>query len=231
MPLAIKTKGNANDFERALKQEMFEDLEYVQSLEKEDAPEFPEVFEINELKAQLQDKNMVISELKKLIERLKGKSVDTKFEKPSVVRQPNAFRFQKPSVLGVIHNINVSRPQLRSTQIKDKVLKNNSQVKIKQKDVEDRHRISSFSNKTKSVTACNDSLKSRTSNVNVVCVTCGKCVFNLNHDACVSRFTSDVNARTKKPKVVPISSTKPKRHVNQSVTTPHKKIVASNFTI
>nr|GEV39903.1 hypothetical protein [Tanacetum cinerariifolium] len=52
------------------------------------------------LKAQLQDKSIVISELKKLIEKLKGKSVDTKFEKSSVIRQPNVFKSQKPSVLG-----------------------------------------------------------------------------------------------------------------------------------
>ncbi|GJT81466.1 putative ribonuclease H-like domain-containing protein [Tanacetum coccineum] len=54
--------------------------------------------------------------------------------------------------------------------------------------------------KTKSVTACNDSSKSRTLNVNVVCAECGKCVFNSNHDACVSRYLNDENARTKKPK-------------------------------
>nr|GFA86436.1 retrovirus-related Pol polyprotein from transposon TNT 1-94 [Tanacetum cinerariifolium] len=52
------------------------------------------------LKAELQDKGIVISELKKLIEKLKGKSVDTKFEKSSVIRQPNAFESQRPSVLG-----------------------------------------------------------------------------------------------------------------------------------
>nr|GEV78457.1 hypothetical protein [Tanacetum cinerariifolium] len=52
------------------------------------------------LKAQLQDKGIVISELKKLIEKIKGKSVDTKFEKSSVIRQPNAFKSQRPSVLG-----------------------------------------------------------------------------------------------------------------------------------
>nr|GEW90003.1 retrovirus-related Pol polyprotein from transposon TNT 1-94 [Tanacetum cinerariifolium] len=57
-------------------------------------------FEIQDLKAQLQDKGIVISELKKLIEKLKGKSVDTKFEKSSVIRQPNAFKSLKPSVLG-----------------------------------------------------------------------------------------------------------------------------------
>ncbi|GJY45475.1 hypothetical protein Tco_0434538 [Tanacetum coccineum] len=46
--------------------------------------------EIQDLKAQMQDKNIAISELKKLIENCKGKSVETQFNKPSVVRQPNA---------------------------------------------------------------------------------------------------------------------------------------------
>ncbi|GKA26551.1 putative reverse transcriptase domain, ribonuclease H-like domain, aspartic peptidase domain protein [Tanacetum coccineum] len=57
-------------------------------------------FEIQDLKAQLQDKNIAICELKKLIEKCKGKSVETKFDKPSVVRQPNAQRIPKPLVLG-----------------------------------------------------------------------------------------------------------------------------------
>ncbi|GKC19750.1 retrovirus-related pol polyprotein from transposon TNT 1-94 [Tanacetum coccineum] len=109
--------------------------------------------------------------------------------------------------------------------MKEKVVSNNSQVKIKKKEVEDHHRISSFSDKTKFVIACNDSLKSRTSNVNVVCVTCGKCVFNSNHDSCISKFINDVNARPKKSKVVPISTRKPTRQLNQSVATPHKKII------
>ncbi|GKB47822.1 retrovirus-related pol polyprotein from transposon TNT 1-94, partial [Tanacetum coccineum] len=57
-------------------------------------------FEIQDLKAQLQDKGIAISELKKLIEKMKGKSVETKFEKSSVIRQPNAFKSQRQSVLG-----------------------------------------------------------------------------------------------------------------------------------
>nr|GEU88414.1 hypothetical protein [Tanacetum cinerariifolium] len=57
-------------------------------------------FEIQDLKAQLQDKNIAISELKKLIEKGKGKSVDTKFDRPSIVRQLNAQGIPKPSVLG-----------------------------------------------------------------------------------------------------------------------------------
>nr|GEY18655.1 hypothetical protein [Tanacetum cinerariifolium] len=46
------------------------------------------------------EQNIAISELKKPIEKGKGKYVDTKFDRPSVVRQPNAQRILKPSVLG-----------------------------------------------------------------------------------------------------------------------------------
>ncbi|GJU34476.1 hypothetical protein Tco_1182830 [Tanacetum coccineum] len=278
-------------------------------------------FEIQDLKAQLQDKNIAISELKKLIEKCKGKSVDTKFDKPSVVRQPNAQRIPKPSVLGkpapfsdslerkyfakkksvlktneseglskpvtpqnlpqtatqavrntnvikpgmyriassttqtrapqlnqtsrntnprvststgVAHKTNVSRPQPRSNQMKDKVVPNTSHVKFKKTEVEEHPRISSISNQTKFVTVCNDSLNSRTSNVNVVCATCGKYVFNANHDACVSKFLKDMHARTKKPNGVPISTRKPKSQANKSVATVathRKKTVASETTV
>nr|GEW81070.1 hypothetical protein [Tanacetum cinerariifolium] len=55
---------------------------------------------IQDLKAKMQDKNRAISELKKLIEQGKGKFMETKFDRPSVVRQPNAQRIPKPLVLG-----------------------------------------------------------------------------------------------------------------------------------
>nr|GEX46312.1 hypothetical protein [Tanacetum cinerariifolium] len=49
---------------------------------------------------ELEDKGIAISELKKLVEKLKGKSVDTKFGKSSVTRQPNAFKSRRRSILG-----------------------------------------------------------------------------------------------------------------------------------
>ncbi|GKE87809.1 hypothetical protein Tco_1565284 [Tanacetum coccineum] len=131
----------------------------------------------------------------------------------------------------VNHSTSVSRPQLKSYQVKDKVVPNNSQVKFKGSEVEDHHRISSISKKTKFVTACNDSLNSRSLNAYVVCVNCGQCMFNSNHDACASKYLNDVNARTKKPNVVPISASKPKRKANKSIATTHKKIVTSDTTI
>ncbi|GKA50031.1 hypothetical protein Tco_0743104 [Tanacetum coccineum] len=90
--------------------------------------------------------------------------------------------------------------------MKDKVVPNNSQVKNKKTEVEDHPGIFSISKKTKSVTACNDSLNSRTLNVNVVCATCKKCLVDSDHFACVTKILNDVNARTKKHNVVPKSS-------------------------
>ncbi|GJU83800.1 retrovirus-related pol polyprotein from transposon TNT 1-94 [Tanacetum coccineum] len=80
--------------------------------------------EIQDLKAQMQDKNMVINELKKLILVTKGKSVETQFDKPSVVRQPNAQRIPKPSVLGKPTPFSNS-PEMRSFQMKQSVNKTN----------------------------------------------------------------------------------------------------------
>nr|GFC71219.1 hypothetical protein [Tanacetum cinerariifolium] len=60
----------------------------------------------------------------------------------------------------VNHNTNVSRPQRKSNQLRDKVMPNNSQVKLKKTQVEVHPRIPSVSNKMKSVTACKDSLNS-----------------------------------------------------------------------
>ncbi|GJT64240.1 hypothetical protein Tco_1015720 [Tanacetum coccineum] len=80
--------------------------------------------EIQYLKAQMQDKNIAISELKKLIEKCKRKSVETQFKKPSVVRQPNAQRIPNPSVLGK-STLFSNSPDMRSFQTKQSVDKTN----------------------------------------------------------------------------------------------------------
>nr|GEW42361.1 retrovirus-related Pol polyprotein from transposon TNT 1-94 [Tanacetum cinerariifolium] len=118
----------------------------------------------------------------------------------------------------------------RSNQLKDKFVPNNSQVKLKKTQVEVHPRIPSVPNKMKSVTAWKDNLNSKTLNVNAVCATCNKCLVDSNHFACVTKMLNDVNARTKKPNVVPISNRKPKGQANKSIATPHKKKVASKST-
>nr|GEX55528.1 integrase, catalytic region, zinc finger, CCHC-type, peptidase aspartic, catalytic [Tanacetum cinerariifolium] len=149
--------------------------------------------------------------------------IDTRPLQNRAPQLPQTYRNTDPCMstsTGVIHKTNVSRPPLRSTQMKDKILPNNSQVKLKKTEVEDHHRISSIFNNIKFVTACNDNLKSRTLNVKAVCAICGKCLVDSDHFACVTKILNDVNARTKKLTVVPVSNRKPKSQTNKSVAIP-----------
>nr|GFB37337.1 hypothetical protein [Tanacetum cinerariifolium] len=82
------------------KEKIKNDMSFKVNKSKDFCKEREEYFKIQDLKAQLQDKGIVISELKKLMEKHKGKYVDTKFEKSSIIRQPNAFKSQRPSILG-----------------------------------------------------------------------------------------------------------------------------------
>ncbi|GJT48373.1 retrovirus-related pol polyprotein from transposon TNT 1-94 [Tanacetum coccineum] len=73
---------------------------YYQIIKADGSSKIEKYFEIQDLKAQLQDRDFAISELEKLIEKSNGNSVGTKFDKPPVVRQTNAIKLPKPSVLG-----------------------------------------------------------------------------------------------------------------------------------
>nr|GEY14519.1 integrase, catalytic region, zinc finger, CCHC-type, peptidase aspartic, catalytic [Tanacetum cinerariifolium] len=82
----------------------------------------------------------------------------------------------------VIPSTSVSRPQLKSNPIEDRVLRNNSRGK--KQEVEDhRSNVKLSKNKT-SVTACNDNLNAKTLNVKSVSM-CDKCVLHDKHDMCV----------------------------------------------
>ncbi|GJZ63818.1 retrovirus-related pol polyprotein from transposon TNT 1-94 [Tanacetum coccineum] len=69
-------------------------------------------------------KEITISELKKLIEKMKGKSVETKFEKSSFIRQPNAFKSQRQSILGKLARFSDSLEKKDFSKLKS-VTKNN----------------------------------------------------------------------------------------------------------
>ncbi|GKD55943.1 hypothetical protein Tco_1289330 [Tanacetum coccineum] len=129
---------------------------------------------------------------------------------------------------GVTATTSVSRPQLKSNPLEDRVLPNNSEVK--KQAVEEHRRNFKFSKNKMSVTTYNDSLNVKTSHVNHVCVTYGKCVLNDNHDLCVLHYINGVNNRSKQTVAVPVSVKKPKRSMNQSVATSLKKTIASEST-
>nr|GEU59245.1 hypothetical protein [Tanacetum cinerariifolium] len=187
-------------FHLCLKEEMVADLRYFNSLE----------LEVDYLKSQPEtQKTQFLNEIDRL-------------------SREYYYADHINAILGVIPSISNSRPQLKSNQIEDRVMLNNSQGK--KQEVEDHHRNVKFSNNKTSVTACNDSLNAKTSNVNFVCVTCEKCVLNDNHDMCVLHYLNGMKSRTKMPMAVPISTKEPKRIVNQSVATPLRRIVASEST-
>nr|GEV73379.1 hypothetical protein [Tanacetum cinerariifolium] len=126
------------------KENMKNDKSFKVNQSKEFCKEREQYFEIQDLKAQLQDKGIAIR---------------------------------------VIPTTSVSRPKLKSNPMEDRVMLNNSQGK--KSEVEDHHRNVKFSKNKTSVTACNDSLNAKTSNVIFVCATYGKCVLNDKHDMCV----------------------------------------------
>nr|GEV10024.1 hypothetical protein [Tanacetum cinerariifolium] len=181
---------------------------------------------------------------KVLIEKLKGEIEDFKNKNKSLESSNNRFKeannklsetnkllyddFKKSQAeldKRVIPTTSVSRPQLKSNLMKDRVMLNNSQGK--KQEVEDQRRNVKLSKNKTSVTACNDSLKDKTLNVNFVCTTCGKCVLNEKHDMCVLKSRNGVNSRTKMPIAVPVSTREPKCTIKQSVAKPLKKTVAS----
>nr|GEV06149.1 hypothetical protein [Tanacetum cinerariifolium] len=264
MPPAIKTQSDSLKFVHKLKQEIHDDLKYVESLEKEidelesEKAEFTDMYDVILQECVSKDVMcsylMYLSDLDVLDELQQGLSkpvtaqtlpqtakkavsntnvlkpgmyrIDNKTTHTRAPQLPQTVRNTNPRVstsTGANHKPTISRPPLKSNQSRDKVMPNNSQVKAKKTQVEVHRMIPSVSNKIKTITACKDSLNSRTLNANAVCATCNKCLVDSNHFACVTKMLNDVHARTKKPTVVPISTRKPKSQANKTVATPNKK--------
>ncbi|GJR87416.1 retrovirus-related pol polyprotein from transposon TNT 1-94 [Tanacetum coccineum] len=203
------------------KEKIKNDKSFKENQSKEFLKEREQYFEIQDLKAQLQDKGIAIRMYK----------VHTEPNQTRTPQLPQDIRKTNKHVsfsTRVIPTTSVSRPQLKSNRMVDRVLPKNSQRKMQ--EVEDHRRNFKFSNNKTSATACNDSLNAKTLNVNFVCVTYGKCVLNDNHDMYV-HYINAVNSRTSQPIAVPISTREPKHNVNQSVATSHKKTVATDSTV
>nr|GEX44356.1 retrovirus-related Pol polyprotein from transposon TNT 1-94 [Tanacetum cinerariifolium] len=261
-------------------QQCQEKIKNDKSFKENQSKEFPkereQYFEIQDLKAQLQDKGIAIRKPTIFLDSLERKdfskskpvtknNVSNDFSKPviaqilppnkkSILKNTNVlasgmyklhteptqtrtsqlpYDYRKTNKrvsfsIGVISTTSVSRPLLKSNPIEDRVMLNNSQRK--KHEVEDHHRNVKFSKNKTSVTACNDSLNAKTSNVNFVCATCGKYVLNVKHDMCVLKSRNGVNSRTKMPIVVPVSTREPKRTVKQYVAKPLRKTVALEST-
>nr|GEY60507.1 hypothetical protein [Tanacetum cinerariifolium] len=234
----VKIYADLEKFHLCLKEEMVADLRYFNSLE----------LEVDSLKYQLEtQKTQFLNEIGRLsreyyyadhtnailgvynkldevtnlqcdyLETLeKCKCLEKELSKSKMMSK-SFEAFQKHAI-----NLELDLQQYR-------VMLNNSQGK--KQEEEDHHRNVKFSKNKTSVTACNDSLNAKTSNVHFVCATYGKYVLNVKHDMCVLHSFNGVNSRTKMPIAVPVSTREPKRIVNQSVAKPLRRIVALESTI
>ncbi|GJR97664.1 hypothetical protein Tco_0269838 [Tanacetum coccineum] len=238
-----------------------------------------------ELKAQIQEKVFAIAALKNDLRKLKGNSVDTKFDKTSVlgkpvlpslrnqsvVRQPNAFKseraqmskqrfasqvdvnknlskpvtqhylpkktesaFAKPdhviassssrnssknmprfSSNDMVHNHYLDEAR-KQTQERDRNSKTSVMPFARFQSIADGSKPKPRSNNQTSrslpvskstrvtITAVPKADHSKSSSSfsdskQFVCSTCHKCVFNANHDACITKLLKEVNSRAKVP--------------------------------
>ncbi|GJR53386.1 hypothetical protein Tco_1403907 [Tanacetum coccineum] len=185
-----------------------------------------------ELKAQIQEKVFAIAALKNDLRKLKGNSVDTKFDKTlvlgkpvlplvrnqSVVRQPNAFKSARAQMLkqrsnDMVHNhyLDVAKKKIQErdmnstnsvpTSARIQTTTDDSKPNPKSNNQTSRcFPVSKSSRVTITVVPKADHSKSSSSfsdSKNFVCSTCHKCVFNANHDACITKLLKEVNSRAK----------------------------------
>nr|GEX90294.1 putative RNA-directed DNA polymerase [Tanacetum cinerariifolium] len=138
------------------KEQIKNDKAFIENHSNVFLKEHEQYFKIQDLKAPLQEKEIAI-----IIAQILPQNV-TSIQKNTNVIAPRMSN----------SHYSVSRPQLKSNKFEDRVMSNNRQGK--KQEVEDRRRNFKFSNNKMVVNACNDSLNAKTSNVNFVCITCGK---------------------------------------------------------
>ncbi|GJZ53623.1 hypothetical protein Tco_0608508 [Tanacetum coccineum] len=174
--------------------------------------------------AQIQKKGFAIAALKNELRKLTGNSVNTKFAKPSilgkpvlqphrnqfVVRQPTAFKSERPKISKerfasqVDVSNDLSKPvtthylpkRRESAPAKPHYMIATSSSRYSSNDIVHNHYLEEAKKKTQE-----HSRNSRNffDSKHFVCSTCQKCVFNANHDSCVTKFLNEVNSRAKVP--------------------------------
>ncbi|GJS82687.1 hypothetical protein Tco_0749228 [Tanacetum coccineum] len=188
----------------------------------------------DEFKAQLQEKGFAIAALKNKLRKLTGNSVNTKFAKSSilgkpvlqphrnqsVVRQPNAFKSERPRISKprfasqVDINSDLSKPvtthylpkERESAVVKphnviasgDSWNSSKNMPRFSSNDMVHNHYLEEAKKKIQEREHSRNS-RNFSDTKHFVCSTCQKCVFNANHDSCVTKFLNEVNSRAKVP--------------------------------
>ncbi|GJY04842.1 hypothetical protein Tco_0370782 [Tanacetum coccineum] len=197
----------------------------------------------DDLKAHIREKAFAIVALKNKLRKLKGNSVDTQFAKTtelgkpvslplrnqSIVRQPNAFKSERPQMSKPRESMNSSKnmPRFSSNDMAHNHYLDEARKKTQEKDrnskasVMPSARFQSTADGSKPKPRSNnqtprslpvskssyvmitvvpkaDHSKSSSSfsdSKHFVCSTCHKCVFNANHDACITKLLKEIFTR------------------------------------
>ncbi|GJU42213.1 retrovirus-related pol polyprotein from transposon TNT 1-94 [Tanacetum coccineum] len=173
-------------------------------------------FEIQDLKAQLQDKGIAISKPAIFSDSLAKKD----FSKSKTVTKQNVSNdFSKPVTaqilpqnrLPIVKNTNVIAPGMYKVHTKT----NQTRTPQLHQDIRKPNKRVSFSTGViPNTSVSRPQLKSNHLE--------DRCVLNDNHDLCVLHYINGVNSKNRQPMAVPVRTTKPKHNVNQSVATSRK---------
>ncbi|GJX61858.1 hypothetical protein Tco_0294758 [Tanacetum coccineum] len=240
------------------KEKIKQDKSFKENQSKVFLKEREQYFEIQDLKSKLQDKGIAISELKKLIEKMKGKSVETKFEKSSVIRQPNAFKSQRQSILGkpaifsdslAKKDFSKSKPVTTQNVSNDfskpvtaQILPQNKLPIVRNTNViaPGMYKVHTKPNHTRTpqlhqdIRKPNKRVSFSTGVIPNTSVSRPQLKSNHLEDRVMSnksRKKQDVRPPTRQPMAVPVRTTEPKHDVNKSVATSSKKTVATDSTV
>ncbi|GJT52602.1 hypothetical protein Tco_0978759 [Tanacetum coccineum] len=198
--------------------------------------------------AQIQKKGFAIAALKNELRKLTGNSVNTKFAKPSilgkpvgqplknqsVVRQPTAFKSERPRISKprfasqVDVNNNLLKPvtthylpkRRESAPAKPHHMIAPSSSRYSSNDIVHNHYLEEAKKKTHEHSRIP---RNFSDSKHFVCSTCQKCVFNANHDACVIKFLKEVNSRAKVPSNKTTNRNKPVEQIRVA-TKPKRQI-------
>ncbi|GJU44278.1 hypothetical protein Tco_1201544 [Tanacetum coccineum] len=198
--------------------------------------------------AQIQKKGFAIAALKNELRKLTGNSVNTKFAKPSilgkpvlqphrnqsVVRQPTAFKSERPKISKprfasqVDVNNDLSKPvtthylpkRRESAPAKPHHMIAPSSSRYSSNDIVHNHYLEEAKKKTHEHSRIP---RNFSDSKHFVCSTCQKCVFNANHDACVIKFLKEVNSRAKVPSNKTTNRNKPVEQIRVA-TKPKRQI-------
>ncbi|GJV47921.1 retrovirus-related pol polyprotein from transposon TNT 1-94 [Tanacetum coccineum] len=171
-------------------------------------------FEINDLKAQLQHKSIVVNELQQLLATLKEKSQMTSCETSDVDSRIQKLDDENVSLAFSVSSLEKERDHLKLVykNLYDSIKQTRAQNKVKIDSLQQNLNNQIFENETlkaqfqtkfyepiQNHQDCIANVKNvdLSSNYANVCLSCNECLFSANHDVCVVKYKKDVQKRKK----------------------------------